>query len=171
MEFPFKRIITAQTINIWKDAFEWEVHRLEKQYEANNALDDMVNEFNQLQITRKSKRINILNNALDALLNINIKISMKLATINPENTDGSINTNYKDLTALITNLGYLYKALESLHDTQTIAVNTFKGYTTDWQEIKERLKPHHNPNNTSEDTLTENIKTIDYFYDNYVNTE
>ena len=171
MVFPFKRIVSIHTIIDWINSFEWEVHRLEKQYESNNTIDDTVNEFNQLQITRKSKRINILNNALDALLNINIKLSMKLATINPENTDGSVNTNYKDLTALITNLGYLYKALESLHDTQTVAVNTFKGYTTDWQEIKERLKPHHNPNNTSEDNLESNIQTIDYFYDNYVNTE
>ena len=68
-------------------------------------------------------------------------------------------------------MGYLYKALETLHDTQTVAVNTFKGYTVEWQEVKERLQPHHNPNNTSEDNLESNIQTIDYFYDNYVNTE
>lgn len=169
--FPFKRVISRQTIIDWIDAFDWEVHRLEKQYESNNTIDDTVNEFNQLQIQRKSKRINLLNDALDALLDINIKLSMRLASIPPQNKDGTVTTEYKELTSIITSIGYLYKTLESLHDTQTIAVNTFKGYTTDWQNIKDRLQPHHNEKTSNEENLQSNIDTIDYFYDNYVDTE
>ena len=170
-QFPFKRIIHITTIIDWMDSFEWEQHRLEKQYEKNTTIDDTVNEFNQLQIERKSKRINILNNALDALLNINIKLSIKLANTPPQNNDGTITTEYKELTSIITSIGYLYKALESLHDTQAIAVNTFKGYTAEWQDIKERLKPHHNPHTSQKENIKTNIETIDYFYDNYVDTE
>lgn len=171
LEFPFNRVVSVQTIITWMDAFEWEEHRLEKQYEKGVTIDDTVNEFNILQIERKTKRINLLNNALDALLDINIKLSMKLATVPAQNNDGTVTTEYKELTGIITSIGYLYKALESLHETQTIAVNTFRGYIKDWQDIKDRLTPHHNPNNSNSDNLESNIETIDYFYDNYVNNE
>ena len=81
--FPFNRIVTVRTITDWIQGFEWEKNRLEKYYDKAITIDDTVNEFNILQMERKTKRINILNNALDALLNINVKLSMKLATINP----------------------------------------------------------------------------------------
>lgn len=149
--------------------YEWEQHRLEKQYEKNTTIDDTINEFNQLQINRKSKRINKLNNALDALQEILIQLTIKLTDTPQQNHNGQINPQYKEITDLITNTGQIYKALEQLHDTQTIAINTFKGYTNEWQDIKERLKPHHNPHTTQEDNIQTNIKTIDYFFDNYVN--
>ena len=152
------------------DAFEWEIHRLEKQYENNITIDDKVNEFNQQQIDRKSKRIHKLNDALDSLQQIIVQMSLQLATTPPQNQDGTINKQYQELTEIIKSIGYLYKTLESLHDTQTIAINTFKGYTNEWQNIKDRLKPHHNQNTTTEESIEQNIQTIDYFFDNYVNT-
>ena len=119
-EFPFNRIVAVKTIIEWMNNFEWEEHRLEKQYEKNTTIDDTVNEFNQLQIERKTKRINLLNNAL-----------------------------------------------ESLHGNQTIQINVFKGYTQEWQEIKERLQPQHNPYTTDDDFLQAQFKLIDQFYDEY----
>lgn len=166
-EFPFNRIVSIQTIIKWMDEFEWEEHRLEKQYEKNTTIDDTVNEFNQLQIERKTKRINLLNNALDALLNIQMKLSMKLATINPQNEDGTITQEHKSLAGTIARIGYLYNTLESLHGNQTIQINVFKGYTQEWQEIKERLQPQHNPYTTDDDFLEAQFKLIDQFYDEY----
>jgi len=169
--FPFNRVIHVSTIIKWINLFNWEEHRLESLYEDSLTIDDDVNEFNQLQIRRKTKRVNILNNALDALLNINIKLSMKLASIPPQNGDGSVSNEYKELTDIITSIGYLYKTLETLHETQTIAVNTFKGYVNEWQDVKDRIKPHHNESTTNEENLEGNIETINYFFENYVNTE
>ncbi len=169
--FPFNRVISIPTILDWMKRFKWEEHRLERLYEDSLTIDDTVNEFNQLQIRRKTKRVNILNNALDALLNINIKLSMKLASVPPQNGDGSVSNEYKELTDIITSIGYLYKTLETLHETQTIAVNTFKGYVNEWQDVKDRIKPHHNESTTNEENLEGNIETINYFFDNYVNTE
>lgn len=164
-------MISVVTILKWIKDFEWEEHRLEQLYEESLTIDDTVNEFNQLQIRRKSKRVNILNNALDALLNINIKLSMRLASISPQNPDGSITSEYKELTGIITSTGYLYKALETLHETQTVAVNIFKGYVNEWQDVKDRIKPHHNESTTNEENLASNIETINYFFDNYVYNE
>lgn len=166
--FPFNRILSVQTIIDWINNFEWESNRLNKYYDKAITIDDTVNEFNILQVERKTKRINILNNALDALLNINVKLSMKLATINPQNEDGTVNTSYKELTKILTSIAYMYNTLERLHGGQTIEINTFKGFVADWRDIKDRLQPHHNPFVTKEDHIQANIDTIDYFYENYV---
>ena len=165
--FPFKRIISQPTINEWITKFEWEKHRLEQYYEKSITIDDKVNEFNIRQIERKSKRIDNLNNVLDALQNIVMRITMKMHSIPMQNNDGSINNEFKELSNINTQLGYLYKSLEVLHDTGTETVNTVRGYVADWRDIKERLQSHHNPYTSNDEYLESNYKAIDYYFDKY----
>lgn len=159
--------MSIRTIILWIDAFEWEKHRLETYYEKSLTIDDKVNEFNIRQIERKSKRIDNINNALDAIQNIILRLTFKIHEINPQNIDGTINNEFKEITEIITKLGYLYKSLETLHDTSSITINTFKGFVTEWREIKERMQPHHNPFTSDEEYLKSQFEAIDYFYDNY----
>lgn len=166
-EFPFKRIVSTKTIIDWINNFEWEKHRLDKYYEKSITIDDKVNEFNIRQIERKSKRINNLNNVLDALQNIIVKNTMNMHSLNISNADGTINSNFKELTNINIQLGYLYKSLETLHDTGTLTINTVTGFVADWKDIKERLQTHHNPYTSNEEYLDGELKTIDYFFDNY----
>ena len=165
--FPFNRIISIPTILEWINNFEWEKHRLDKYYEKSITIDDKVNEFNIRQIERKSKRINNLNNVLDALQNIIVKNTMNMHSLNISNADGTINSNFKELSNINIQLGYLYKSLETLHDTGTLAINTVTGFVADWKDIKERLQTHHNPYTSNEEYLDGELKTIDYFFDNY----
>ena len=165
--FPFNRILSIKTITDWINNFEWEKHRLDKYYEKSITIDDKVNEFNILQIERKSKRINNLNNVLDALQNIIVRNTMNMHSLPISNNDGTINNEFKELSNINVQLGYLYKSLETLHDTGTLTINTVTGFVTDWRDIKERLQAHHNPYTSNEQYLDGEMKTIDYFFDTY----
>jgi len=108
-----------------------------------------------------------LNNVLDALQNIIVKNTMNMHSLNISNADGTINSNFKELSNINIQLGYLYKSLETLHDTGTLTINTVTGFVADWKDIKERLQTHHNPYTSNEEYLDGELKTIDYFFDNY----
>lgn len=158
LEFPFKRIVSVRTINKWINLFNWEANRLNMYYEQAVGISDYINEFNLLQVERKAKRIDLLNDCLDALESVLISVTTNLES-----------WNNKEAIYVLTQLGYIYKALESLHDSQTVAVNTIQEFIKDWIDIKDRLQPHHNNNVTSEANLSVNIDTIDYFFDTYCN--
>ena len=160
LEFPFKRIVSVRTINKWINLFDWEVNRLNMYYERSVKISDTINEFNLIQVESKAKRINLLNDCLDALQQVLVNI-----TVNLESWEN------KEAITILTQVGYLYKALESLHDSQTIAINSIGEYIKDWIDIKDRLQPHHNNNVTSEDNLSVNISTIDYFFNTYCESD
>lgn len=156
LEFPFKRIVSTRTILKWIDMFDWEVNRLNMYYEKSVTIDDSVNEFNLIQIEKKMKRVNDLNECLDSLQSLLIELCT------------TVNTDDKGAMGVLTQIGHLYKALESLHDSQVMGVNSVNLCISNWKDVKERLEPHHNPFNTTEDNLRANIDTIDYFFDTYV---
>lgn len=165
-KFPFKRIVAVGTIIDWMDKFEWEKHRLEQYYEQSITIDDEVNEFNMIQLQRKKQRTHNLNDTLDNLEKIMMKLSLKLSTIQPT-IQGNINKEFTDLSQTLSTINYIYTNLESSHEKGTLHINTIKDCIKTWRDIKERLSPHHNPYTTKEEYLEAEFEAIDYYFDKY----
>ena len=154
-EFPYKRVLSHDTINNLKKNFEWELRDAHYCYEKSIAMQDKINEYNLYMIESDIEKNVSLDKALTALQNIMTQLILRL----DPSDEFTIN--------ILKQLTWIYNTLNRLKMDKTLHINDVGIKVDDWIEVKETIQTHHNEVTSNKDFLDEQFKSIDYYFDEY----
>ena len=154
-EFPYKRVLSHDTISVLKKNFEWELRDAHHCYEKSVAMQDKINEYNLYMIESDIEKNVSLDKALTALQNIMVQVVLKL----DPGDEFTVN--------ILQKLTNIYNILNRLKMDKTIHINDVGLKVDDWIEVKETIQTHHNELNSNTDYLDDQFQAIDYYFDEY----
>lgn len=154
-EFPYKKVLSHETINKLKKNFEWELRDAHYCYEKSLAMQDKINEYNLYIIESDIEKNVSLDKTLTALQNLLVQLVLKL------------NPNDEFIVNILQKITNIYNTLNRLKIDKTLHINDIGLKVDDWIEIKEQIQTHHNEVVSNKEYLEEQFKSIDYYFDEY----
>lgn len=165
------KLPSMKTLYNWLNNFSWKERVIDRLYDEVETITDEATEYT-LHMYKRNKKIHMdMSKAHEALVLIN-NYYVNLVTRQSIGSEKDASPEEKKETIeLQTKISYQLQSFTQLQFNSTETINNSIATLQEWKEIKDRLKPHHNEFTSTEESLQANIDTIDYFYDNYVNTD